>query len=317
MRSALRTCVLALAAGAVSLPACGGGRSEPEVAARVVGAEIDASETQALAATLQQTESQNRPEDQDALDEREIERVVLAHQIRLVYLKQVAADYDVELKPDPRAEALVGAVSEQSYKAAGWRSAKDYARSIEASRLSKAIAEKLFPKVPIQEDELKRAYDQEAKRLSAPSWRAFAEVAYFQDEALANQLRLRVEQSGEPFLAAASSLGAAESGPIEATSFSLLPPAILDALGEVPAPSIGPPILFAKKWYAVLNVKSREDLPGLQFADVRDDLARLLEDQKRQAMFDEWFGKRLSKAQVEVDRYYGKWEPSSQTVGDA
>jgi predicted aminopeptidase len=57
-------------------------------------------------------------------------------------------------------------------------------------------------------------------------------------------------------------------------------------------------------------VEQRQDLPALSFDEVRADLARSLEDQKRQELFNTWFAKKLASARVRVAGAYGDWDPA-------
>ena len=297
----------AVAAGVLAAGCSGGPR--PDVAAVVAGREIPAAEAETLADRY--VSSQPGEQAADELGRDEVTRLVLGYLIKMAYLEHLAADLGVDDRPSALEESAAAEVPAAEYQTAGWRP-EDFDRSLRAGRLSKAIAEQVFPAVPVSEDELRARYEERAGAL-AQSWRAAVRMAYFTEEAQARELRARVGR-GEPFAAAASALGAVEQGDLGlVTPASPLPEPLLDSIAGLAAGEASGPLSVGGLWGAAL-VEEREELPALSFEDVRGDLGRVVQDQRRQELFDVWFAKKLAAARVRVDGFYGKWDPDVQGV---
>jgi hypothetical protein len=213
MSAGTRRRLLAGVAVAVTLAAggcSGGGSSTPTVAAVVEGQDIPVRETEALLhahldEAAETAAAAGHGDDGDR--EERAGRFVLLYQIKHALLRHLAAGMGL---PDPPAD-------EQPEETAG--------------RLSRAMAERLFPSVEITEAELRAEYE---RRAASP----------------------------EPFPGVPADVGVA--------------------------------------------------VPG--YEAVHDHLRTLLLEERRQALFTDWFDKALRTADIVVDERYGRWDAERGVV---
>jgi len=304
MTRLLARCVVPVVVAATLTAGCSGGRP-PRVAAVVEGIPIASTETQSLLHAYMHSPAADKEATSKTLV-----KFVLLYQIRLAYLHHLAEQAGIDPRPDPN-DALTTQLPLRAFQLAGLRPS-DLTRSIEAGRLSKAMAEKLFPNVSVSDADLRREYDRRGA-LNGSSWRITAKVAEFTSADPARQLGSRV-QRGEPFEQAATELGTLQAGTVDITPVSPLPRPVLDAVGKLPLAEVSAPIqVSANGWVSVL-VEHREELPHLSFDQVRGELTSYLADQQRQALFQEWFDKKLHSARISVSRHYGRWDVQEGTV---
>src|SRR5204863_7381392 len=102
----------------------------------------------------------------------------------------VGQEADRTAGTDGTFDAAAGAVDPEAFAAFGLRQ-EDFARSLRAGRLSKAMAEKQFPDVTVSDTALHTEFD---KRAAAPfrPWKAKIKVARFADQVSAEKLKERV-----------------------------------------------------------------------------------------------------------------------------
>jgi len=283
-------------------------RKTPEVAARVGPAKVSAKEIDSL--TTQYLSTDAGKELAQQMGRAEVARLVLGFHIKNLVLLQTAKDMGVSAGADPMEAGFSVMAAEDSYRQAGFTE-KDLVESDRAGRLSKALAEKIFPTVPVGDDEVRRTFDQE-KQLFEQSWRVGAELAIFNSADAAARLRERV-QRGEAFAEVAKSLGAAETGSVEVTPISPIPQPFIDALSKLRTGDLSEPIAAGTSWF-VARIERRDDYSARSFDEAKPDVTAFLSDQKRQNLFTDWFVRKLRAADVRVDQAYGKWDASSGTV---
>jgi hypothetical protein len=256
-------------------------------------------------AYLHRQKGSDQGQQQVQLEKREVAKLVLGYQIKVTFLEQLAKRKGVSTEPGSYFDAAADVLDPAAYKALGLRQA-DFARSLQAGRLSKALAEQLFPDVTVSEVALREEYDRRAAQLNR-NWKAKAKIAQFRSEDAAGKVRERV-QAGEPFERVASALGADRVDNVDVNPVTAdLPPEILDAVGALASGQVGPAIQTGSGWVS-LFVEHREDLPKLSLDDVRQELTTSLADHERATLFQEWFEKEFVKANVAVSKHYGTWD---------
>jgi hypothetical protein len=297
----------------VALLAVGCSRgSPPKIAAVVEGAKIRSSDTEALVdAYLHRQKGPDPAEQQAQLGKSQVTKLVLSYQIKVTFLEQLAKRQGVSTEPGSYFEAAADALEPAAYQALGLRP-EDFARSLQAGRLSKALAERLFPNVTVSETALREEYDRRAVQLNR-NWKAKVKIARFQTEDVAGKVRGRV-QAGEPFDRAVSALGAERVDSVDINPITAeLPSDTLDAIGALGSGQVGPATQAGSGWISIF-VEHREDLPPLSFDDVRPELTAYLADHQRATLFQEWFEKEFLNAHVAVSKHYGRWDPQFHNV---
>jgi len=304
----------------VALLAASCGEEEPtgpsEVAAVVEGQEILAVEVNVLTdrylaapATSGQTGSTIPP-----LERPVAVRFVLNYLIRLTMLEIVAGEFDLEVEIDPELELALESVSPEDFAQSNL-TADDLRVAERAGDISRRIALSLFPEVAIAEDEVRRIYERASYRYES-GWSATVHTAFFGSLAAAEQLRSATRE-GASFIETAETLGALESGSMGVvTSTSPLPPDILEVIGSLSPGEVSETIQASIGWL-LFFVETREVIGETPYDVARLEILAVLEDQERQRLFDDWFQQRLMQADVEVDRFYGRWNAQSGTVRES
>ncbi|HEY4408451.1 MAG TPA: peptidyl-prolyl cis-trans isomerase [Acidimicrobiia bacterium] len=304
---------LALVVGlAVGLVVAGCGRGGgPKVAAEVEGRSISAQRTEQLASTLAKGDAMRDEVEQGELSRRGVNQVVLAYLIRLTFLEHLAEKMGVADAADSRERQAVTQLPADAFTARGW-TANDLQAALKATRLSKALAQKVFPSPGVSEKDLRDYYEHHADEFRN-YWHAEARVAFFRAEDPARKLRQEV-QGGQPFPAAAHALGAEQEGSLgEVTPDAPLGPPIIAAIAALRPGQVGDPVAAGGGWF-VVAVNQRVDTPARSFEDAQPELRKLQEDDRRQDLFYEWLGKQLARAKVKVSRHYGRWNPQTLEV---
>jgi hypothetical protein len=307
---ALRVLAVALA---VVVAGCGDD-GPPKVAATVSGVDVTSERVERL--TSQWVKSQTAQALQSGAPGGEVNRKDAAKQvlgfiIRSVYLGQVAAEMSVHDSPTALEELAAEQVPAAEYESAGW-SRTDLEQSLRDARLSKAIGEKVFPKVAVSDVELRQKYDR-SKDFFNQTWQTQARVAYFDTAEPAKTLKER-RLTGEAFDAAAKELGAKQTGSLGlVTPLTPLPSPVLDVVAGLAAGQTSDPVAGGTG-YLVVVADSREDRAPTTFEEAKPALLKVLEDEQRQKLFYDWFNKRLAKAEVKVSSHYGKWSAENQLV---
>lgn len=298
-----------LVAGFVLAAGCSSGGGRPEVAAVVEGVEIASADTEGLVdAYLRRQKAEQQKQE---LPRHGTVKLVLAYQIKVTFLEHLAKEMRVSSEPKSYFDAAADVIEPETYEAIGLRPG-DFARSLQAGQLSKAIAEKLYPNVSVSENALREEYERRAPELER-SWKATTRIARFSTEEPAGKVRERV-RSGEAFEAAAKELGAERVAAVEINPIvASLPPGVLDAVGAVAPGEVTEGVPAADGWLSIL-VETREDVPRPTFEELREELTDVVAEQQRAALFHAWFEKKFAKAKVEVDGHYGKWNAKFATV---
>jgi hypothetical protein len=320
--------VVGMLAGGLS--GCGlprfGSRGIPDVAATVEGVDIPSTEVEALFQAFRKSaSSQPAGEGQEgAVTDEVVRRTALSYQIRLVFLQSLADKYDVDITPDDSKDEIYEEfVKVQSLASEGMRP-EDLKQAAEAEKISKAIAMKLAPNVDVNDSELQAAYKLREEALGE-SFRAQTDIAFLQEEAAANSLRDAVRE-GKDFKETAEGLktesdesALLRSDSVEITPLSPIQGDLIETVRGLKKGDTSEPIRFATDdgpIWVVLHVSEREDLEALKLDDpqVRDELTKLVQDNKRYQFFDQWFNKQFREADINVDGYYGKWKKNSLAV---
>ncbi len=304
--------VLAVAV-AVVVAGCGDD-GPPKVAATVAGVDIASERVERLTSqwvNTQTAQALQKGAPAGELDRKESAKLVLGFVIRSVYLEQIASEMGVQDNPTALEELAPEQVPATEFESAGWSRA-DLEQSLRDARLSKAIGEKVFPKVAVSDVELRQKYDRSAAFFNQ-TWETQARVAYFDTPEAAKSLKER-RVTGEAFDAAARELGAKQAGSLGlVTPLTPLPQPVLDAVAGLSAGQTSDPV-SGGGGYLVVVADSREDRAPTTFEEAKPALLKVLEDEQRQKLFFDWFNKRLAEAEVKVSSYYGKWSAENQLV---
>ena len=302
---------VAVLAGLVAT-GCSKSSKPPAVAAVVEGAEVKSADTLALYDAYQHRQTPTTGDSKAKLSRQEVLRTILGYQIKVTFLEQLAKKQNVTVGAGDSYDAAAGSVDPEAFKAFGLRE-EDFARSLRAGRLSKAIAEKQFPDVTVSDSALHAEFDRRADDPFRP-WKAKIKVARFADQASADKVKERVA-AGEKFDDVASVLGV-QGGVSEVDvnpAVAELSSNILDAIGQAPVGQVTPGIQSTTGWLSIL-VEKRDTVAKPTFDQLRPELTDYLVNQERARLFQEWFDKQWSAAAIRVDKYYGKWNPDLHNV---
>ena len=304
----------ALVAIAVVLAGCGED-GPPAVAATVAGVDIPSERVERL--TAQWVDNEKRQAEaggaaqEGSRDRKQAAKLVLGFVIRSAFLERLAAQMGITDTPTPLEALAPAEIPPAEFESAGWSRA-DFEQALRDTRLSKAISEKVFATVAVSDVELRQKYDRSAE-LFRQAWRADVRVAYFATADTARALQQR-GLTGEAFDAVARELGAKQAGALgSVTPATPLPRPVLDVVAALPAGRTSDPV-EGGGGYLVVVVDGREDRPAMTFEEVRPELVKLVEDERRQKLFYDWFNKRLAETEVDVASHYGKWDAASQLV---
>ncbi|HVW34473.1 MAG TPA: peptidylprolyl isomerase [Acidimicrobiia bacterium] len=311
MTGRLRLTAAALAAVLLIAGGCSGGKgSRPAVAAVVEGTKIPSAETEAMVDAYLHRPSPQAPMGEDTPRD-QVAKGVLEYQIRLTTLEHLAGTLGVTSEPASYFDDAAGLIAPENYSQMGERP-EDFARELQAGRLSKAMAQKLFPDISVSDTAIQAEFERRAPLLDR-HWKAKAELARFGAEEPAKQLQARAA-AGESFTDVASGLGAADVATVDVNPVvAPLPAPVLDALGQLAAGAVSDPIP-AGGAFIVARLVHRDDVPRLTLAELRPELTAFLVEQERQNRFQDWFQTKFAAAKVKVSSYYGKWDAKHTTV---
>jgi hypothetical protein len=301
-------------AALAAFTACGDS-GPPKVAATVAGVDIPSDRVERLTGQWMAAQDNQALQGGAApgahLNRKTAAKQVLGFVIRSVFLEHLAAQMGVSDNPTAVENLAPEEVPSAELQSAGW-SKTDLQQSLRDARLSKAIGEKVFPKVAVSDVELRQKYDRNAD-FFRQTWRIQARVAYFDTLDAAKKLQGR-PVTGDAFDAAARELGAKQAGTLGlVTPVTPLPQAVLDAVAHLGAGQISEPV-EGGGGYLVVLADSRQDQAPLSFEDARPALVKVVEDEQRQQLFYDWFNKRLGEAAVKISSHYGKWDHANQVV---
>lgn len=300
---------LTAAALVLATASCSGGGGAPEVAAVVEGTKVPAAETERLLDTY--LGRQRSPGQKPDLPRPQLAKLVVAHQIKLAVLEQLARRHGVAVDGGPDVEIAASAVSPEAFQTIG-TSQDEFARELKAGRLSKALAEKLYPAVTVSEEAVRAEYDRRAAEF-APSWKAQARVGRLSSEAAAVRAG-QLARAGRTFEEAVAAAGDGEITDVEIDpAASALPPEVVDRLSTMKEGEISDPLGAGAVWLTILLVH-RQDVPGRPFEAVAGEIEATLIEAERARLFQDWLAARLAAAEVQVDGHYGEWDPASTSV---
>lgn len=295
--------------------ACGGGGGVPDVAADVFGQKIPGAETEELLEVFLNTENGKKVAADPEFDKEDLTQTVLTFQIKNAIIDHIAEQEGIpteDQEADKNVENVVSGVSEEALQNEGLRGI-DVVRAHKSARLAKAIALKRFKDAPVSDEAVVAEYElRKSKKLFDTSWKMAVNTAIMRSQEHGEQLRSRV-QAGEKFNDVATELGGVV-GPDEVTPLSPYDKKVIDALAPLQVGQMTEVIKIALDGFYVGQVEERQDTPALSFDDVKDTLRAILEDAKRQELFEDWLFTRIQKAQVKVDGHYGKWDPKTGNV---
>ena len=309
--SVLRALTLAVA---VVVAGCGSD-GPPKVAATVSGVDVTSERVERLTSQWVKAQTaqaaQSGTPDAGQLDRKVAAKQVLGFVIRSVFLEHMAGEMGIQDNPSALEALAPGQVPSAEFESAGW-SRTDLEQSLRDARLSKAIGERVFPKVAVSDVELRQKYDR-SKDFFNQRWQAQARVAYFDTIEPAKALKDR-HLTGDAFDAAAKESGAKQAGSVGlVTPVTPLPQPVLDAVAGLAAGQTSDPVPGGSG-YLVVVADSREDKAPTTFEEAKPALLKVLEDEQRQKLFYDWFNKRLAEAPVKIASHYGKWDRDHQLV---
>jgi hypothetical protein len=320
LAAAAAAALISTGLGACDLPRFGS-RSIPDIAATVEGVQIPSTVVEELfvafrasAASQAQKAAAEGNKDGQVTDE-VVRRTALSYQIRLVFLQELAKKYDIDVEVDSEKDEIYEELENvPSFQAEGMR-AQDLKMAAHAEKLSKAIAEKLLPEVDVNDSELQAAYKEREEALG-DSFKAETDIAFLESEEDAEKMREQLKD-GDDFSDVAKELDVLRHDTVEITPLSPIQGDIIAAVKELEKGETSEPMKFSADdgdVFVVLHVAKREDLPALKIEDIKDELTKLVQDNKRFQFFDQWFNKKFREADISVDGYYGKWKKNSLAV---
>jgi hypothetical protein len=286
---------------------CGGGGT-PDVAATVGSDEIGADDIEKEAEAFFETAAgQKLVED---FTEAGVKKIILGFRIKHLVLDQIAERRGIHVEPGPIEEAVPILSEEFSSRAVGL-STQGIVDANRAGNLSKAIAEQLFPEVPVTDAEVEEAFTK-AKAEYDEQISIEADIAIFNVKPAAEELSRRVRE-GEEFLEVAPTVGAIKAATVEITPQSPIPAEVVEAIDQLGVGQVSEPLATGASFY-VAKVHRIEKVPARTLDEVRDEVRAEVLDQKRQALFQDWFVQQLRRVKVTVDDHYGKWNRETGNV---
>jgi hypothetical protein len=287
---------------------CSDSAQPPDVAATVEGATIRGDDVERLVGRF-------IPDDADAgaeqpLPRGEARRVVLNYLIRYELLDHLARQAGITPATDV-VDAAVAALAPEDFAAAGI-APSDLTDALLAGEMSRQLAELQFPHVAVSDSELEAMYDRSADRFAA-GWTARVRAAFFADAALAEDF-VETSAGADTFDETAVDVGATQAGSMgSVTNLAELPTEIIDLLQSHPVGRLTEPIEATGGWIVFL-IESRTPHASRSFGQARAELTADVEDRRRQELFEAWFDDQLRASAVDVDDFYGDWDPGRGAV---
>ncbi|GAA0619339.1 hypothetical protein GCM10009547_22220 [Sporichthya brevicatena] len=313
----------AAAAGAVALSlalsGCGGD-SEPAVAANVEGTEITSAQVNELYDVFARTGAGAESLEGVGgvkVDPAQIRATALSYRIKVAFIEYLAQREGVKVSDDATKDDVYDELAQiGSLKVSGYQG-QDLKVAARVEAISKAIAAKLLPEVSVTKEELQKAYD-ERKDIVGKSFRATTGIAFLDSEQSALALKKELDK-GTDFTKASDAAGdvvlAAQT--VDINPITPIQADIIEAVRKLDPGKTSDPIRYDigdVPVYAVLHQITRKDLPALTLEAATPELKKIVVDHKRFLVFDDWLKKQYLTARIEVDKYYGKWNPTYQAV---
>lgn len=297
----------------------------PATAAEVRGVPIDSKTIAALYEVFKNTERGQQNTDPNAnngltVSPKQIRATALTYQIRLTFLEDLAKERGIKL--DDAADADFDELSRDiasspSLQSGGYR-AEDLQIARKAANIAKEIAQSLLPEVLVNDEEIQDAYDARKDVVNA-TYRANTNLAFMDDEASAKELKTRLDK-GDKFADIVRELGSDKVlrvGDVEITPISPVQEELKEIVKPLKQGQTGEPIRYEVQdgsIFIVPHVFKRTDLPKLTIEEAKPELRDIVVSSKRNAFFQQWFDKKFREADIDVDGYYGKWDPSFLAV---
>lgn len=291
-------CVLALAVG------CSSKLSMPKAAAVVGGTEIPSADVETMTARYMAAGSVDA--EHPPLPIADARRTVLDFLIKFAVLKNLANKYGVPPVNGAAIDAAIATLTPEELAQTNLEPS-DIRQSVEAGELSRRLANQQFPNVAVSDYEISQTYEKAKDRFVA-GWSAVVRVAYFTKKETADAFVAKAPTIAN-FDDTARGLGATKVGSMGTVSNADAPgQSVLDLLATLPALQLSEPLL-ATGGFLVFIIESRSDTPGKTVAQARPELLGKLQDQKRQALFEDWFAKEMKSTKISVNKFYGRWSP--------
>lgn len=311
--------VVGAAVLSLALSGCGGD-SEPAIAANVEGIEITSAQVNELYAVFANTEAGAeglQGVDGVRVDPAQIRATALSYRIKIAFMEYLATREGAEIPEDDSNDAIYDELAEiGSLKVSGYQG-QDLKVAARIEAISKSIAKKLLPDATVSREELQAAYD-ERKDIVGKSFRATTDIAFVDTEENALALKKALDQ-GTDFEKATDGLGdvvlAAQT--VDINPITPIQAELIEVVRKLDAGKTAEPIRYDVgdvPVYAVLHQQKRTDLPALTLEEAKPELTKIVVEHKQFLVFSDWLKKQYQTAQIEVDKYYGKWNPSFQAV---
>lgn len=301
--STIRKWAVGLALAGLVLAGCSRRDSAP--AARVGSESITDRDVQTLTDQWQASEGQGEVQgNPQRLSDKRLRQVALLQMIKTKLVAQLAADEHVGLNADELASALAAETAPADLGSAGWGKAS-FESAMRSALLSKALAGKLFPSIPVPEDRLRAYFDARPEQFHN-QWKATVDLAFFRDEKLASEFSTRPEAPGR-FSDTARAVGADDVLTGQAVSTgSPLPAELLSAIPAMKTGTMSKPVVAGSGFWVIRAADVQREGPQ-SFEAARSAIEAHLADQQRQAKFNDWLTERLHSATIKVKSKYGQW----------
>lgn len=313
----------AAVAGAVvlGLTLTGCGKSgAPDIAADVEGTKITSAQVQELYDIFANTDTgANDLAGQDGVkvDPKQIRATALSYRIKIAFLEYLAQREGAVVPADDSQDSMYEELAQiGSLKVSGYESS-DLKVAARAEAISKAIAKKLLPDATVTKEELQQAYD-ERKDITGKSFRAKTGIAFMDGPESAAALKKALD-GGEAFDAAADAQGEATlaAQTVDINPISPIQADIIEAVRKLETGKTSEPIRYDVgdvPIYVVLHQEKKTDLPALTLEEAKPELTKIVVEHKQFLVFDDWLKKQYMAAKIDVDKYYGVWNPTYQAV---
>ncbi len=316
----MRTAVSGVAGAmalALALSGCGGGGA-PEIAANVEGTEITSAQVQELYDIFANTDTGAQDlqgVEGVKVDPKQVRATALSYRIKIAFMEYLAKREGAQIATDANDKEVYDDLAEVgSLKFSGYKG-EDLRVAARMEGISKAIAAKLLPEVSVSREELQAAYDARPE-LVGKSFRATTGIAFMDSEESAAALKKELEK-GTDFKAATDALaGTVAADTVDVNPITPIQPEIIEAVRKLDVGKTSDPVRYdlGVPVYTVLYQIKRKDLPALTLEEAKPELTQIVMDAKRFQVFDDWLKKQYLTAKIEVDKYYGEWNPTYQAV---
>jgi hypothetical protein len=301
--SGLRTSGASLLLAGAILTGCSGQGNAP--AARVGTEAISDKEVKNLTDQWRATEKRQASEaSRQPLPDKRLGQLALVQLIKTKLVAQIATGERVGLKADEVAGALAAETSTADLDSTGWGKTS-FESAMRSALLSKALAGKLFPVMSIPENRLRAYFDAHPEQFQ-PQWKATVDLAFFEQEKLAQGFSTQRGASGR-FSETARASGAGDVLTSQSVNEnSSLPAEILTAISTLDAGTMSKPVHAGRGYWVIHATEIHREGPQT-FETARPSIEQHLADQQRQEKFTDWLAVRLRQAEIEVKGKYGTW----------